>query len=113
MSILLLLIPLSVLFVVVGGVAFFWAANRRQFDNVDAAAFLPMIDSDVAPDARPAPASGSDSTPTPTSTQTQTSTSISTTSPTGDARGGVAADPSGGATGATRARADPNRDGSR
>ena len=45
----LLLIPLSVLFVVVGGVAFFWAANRRQFDNVDAAAFLPMIDSDVPP----------------------------------------------------------------
>lgn len=57
MSILLLLIPLSVLFVVVGGVAFFWAANRRQFDNVDAAAFLPMIDSDLPP-ADPVDASG-------------------------------------------------------
>lgn len=56
MSILLLLIPLSVLFVVVGGVAFFWAANRRQFDNVDAAAFLPMIDSDLPP-AEPVDAS--------------------------------------------------------
>ena len=32
MSILLLLIPLSVLFVVIGGIAFFWAANRRQFE---------------------------------------------------------------------------------
>ena len=50
MSILLLLIPLSVLFVVIGGIAFFWAANRRQFDNVDAAAFLPMIDGDPMPD---------------------------------------------------------------
>ncbi len=57
MSILLLLIPLSVLFVVVGGVAFFWAANRRQFDNVDAAAFLPMIDSDLPP-ADPVDAGG-------------------------------------------------------
>lgn len=54
MSILLLLIPLSVLFVVVAGVAFFWAANRRQFSNVDSAAFLPMLDGD--PDAAPAPA---------------------------------------------------------
>ena len=50
MSILLLLIPLSVLFVVIGGIAFFWAANRRQFDNVDAAAFLPMSDGDPLPD---------------------------------------------------------------
>lgn len=46
MSILLLLIPLSVLFVVIAGAAFFWAADRRQFSHVDSAAFLPMLDGD-------------------------------------------------------------------
>ena len=51
MNILLLLIPLSVLFVVIGGIAFFWAANRRQFDNLDAAALLPILDGDVDPPA--------------------------------------------------------------
>lgn len=58
MSILLLLIPLSVLFVVIGGIAFFWAADRRQFDHIDSAAFLPMIDGDAvaSPPAIDAPA---------------------------------------------------------
>lgn len=57
MSILLLLIPISVLFVCVAGAAFFWAVNQRQFDDVDAAAFLPMADG-----IEPEPEPGSDPT---------------------------------------------------
>ena len=41
---LLLLIPLSILFLVGAGVALFWAVNHGQFENTDTPALLPLID---------------------------------------------------------------------
>ena len=46
MSILLVLIPVTLLFVVVGGIAFFWAVNHDQFDDMDSPALEPLADSD-------------------------------------------------------------------
>ena len=56
MSILLLLIPVSLLIVVIGVAAFFWAVNHRQFDDLDSAALLPMADAleDIDPPQGPA-----------------------------------------------------------
>ncbi|MGE0801711.1 MAG: cbb3-type cytochrome oxidase assembly protein CcoS [Lautropia sp.] len=58
MSILLLLIPISLLFVVTGAVAFFWAVNHDQFDDLDTPALLPLVDSDPAPQPGTVPAAG-------------------------------------------------------
>jgi cbb3-type cytochrome oxidase maturation protein len=41
---LLLLIPLSILFLVGAGVALFWAVNHGQFENMETPALLPLID---------------------------------------------------------------------
>ena len=49
MSILLLLIPISLLFVIAGAAAFFWAVNHDQFDDMDTPALLPLADGDPAP----------------------------------------------------------------
>ena len=49
MSILLVLIPVTLLFVVVGGIAFFWAVNHDQFDDMDTPALEPLADSDPDP----------------------------------------------------------------
>ncbi len=49
MSILVIMIPLSLLFVFGAGVAFFWAVNHDQFDDMDSPALLPV--SDDLPDA--------------------------------------------------------------
>ena len=49
MSILLILIPVTLLFVVVGGIAFFWAVNHDQFDDMDTPALEPLADSDPDP----------------------------------------------------------------
>lgn len=49
MNILLLLIPISLVFVLVGGIAFFWAVNRRQFEELDAAALMPLADGESTP----------------------------------------------------------------
>ncbi len=53
MKILLLLIPLSLLFL--GGAvwAFFWAVNNDQFDDLETPGLLPLDDSDDR--QRPAP----------------------------------------------------------
>lgn len=48
MSILLIMIPLSILLVIAGGIAFFWAVNHDQFEDMDSPSLLPMED---APDA--------------------------------------------------------------
>jgi cbb3-type cytochrome oxidase maturation protein len=48
MNILLVLIPLSLLVAVVGGIAFFWAVNNDQFDDLDSPALLPLLDADEA-----------------------------------------------------------------
>ncbi|NLD53459.1 MAG: cbb3-type cytochrome oxidase assembly protein CcoS [Burkholderiaceae bacterium] len=51
MSVLLMLIPVSLLFVAVGAVAFFWAVNHDQFDDMDTPGLLPLADSDLVADA--------------------------------------------------------------
>jgi len=48
MNSLLLLIPLSILFLVGAGVALFWAVDHGQFDETDTAALLPVVDADRA-----------------------------------------------------------------
>ncbi|MEO8346907.1 MAG: cbb3-type cytochrome oxidase assembly protein CcoS [Betaproteobacteria bacterium] len=58
MNALLLLIPLSVLLLVGAGVAFFWAVDHGQFDDMETPAFQPLLDSTVEPAAR-APGEGS------------------------------------------------------
>ena len=44
MNILLIMIPLSVLLVVSGVIAFFWAVNNDQFDDMESPAHLPLAD---------------------------------------------------------------------
>ena len=46
MSILLVLIPITLLLVIAGGFAFFWAVNHDQFDDMDTPSLLPLTDSD-------------------------------------------------------------------
>ena len=46
MSILLVLIPVTLLFVVIGGIAFFWAVNHDQFDDMETPALEPLADSE-------------------------------------------------------------------
>ena len=47
MSILFILIPLSLVLVVAGGWAFFWAVNSRQFDDLDSPAWDVLRDDEV------------------------------------------------------------------
>jgi len=54
MTIILLMIPLSLLFVGVAAVLFFWAVDHDQFDDMETPALLPLDDPpdvDVANDA--------------------------------------------------------------
>jgi cbb3-type cytochrome oxidase maturation protein len=44
MNILLALIPVSILLVVGAGIAFFWAVDHDQFDDMDTPALLPLLD---------------------------------------------------------------------
>lgn len=44
MNILLLLIPLSLVFLAGAVWAFFWAVNHDQFDDMDTPALLPLAD---------------------------------------------------------------------
>jgi cbb3-type cytochrome oxidase maturation protein len=44
MNILLLLIPLSLLFMAGAVWAFFWAVNHDQFDDMDTPALMPLDD---------------------------------------------------------------------
>lgn len=46
MSILLILIPITLLLAVAGVFAFFWAVNHDQFDDLDTPSLLPLMDSD-------------------------------------------------------------------
>ena len=47
MNSLVLLIPLSILFLVGAGVALFWAVDHGQFEDTDTPALLPLIDADT------------------------------------------------------------------
>lgn len=53
MTVLLVLIPITLMLVVAGGFAFFWAVNHDQFDDMDSPSLQPLTDSDAA---APAPA---------------------------------------------------------
>ncbi len=55
MNILVVMIPLSILLLVGAGVAFFWAVDHDQFDDMETPALLPLLDqSDAAQTTRPA-----------------------------------------------------------
>ena len=47
MNSLVLLIPLSILFLVGAGVALFWAVDHGQFEDTDTPALRPLIDADA------------------------------------------------------------------
>lgn len=44
MSILVVMIPLSILLLIGAGVAFFWAVDHDQFDDMDTPRLLPLED---------------------------------------------------------------------
>jgi len=46
MSILLFLIPMTLLIVLLGGIAFFWAVNHDQFDDMETPSLQPLTDGD-------------------------------------------------------------------
>ena len=52
MNVLLVLIPLSLLLALGAGIAFFWAVDHDQFDDMETPRLLPLLD-DPAADARP------------------------------------------------------------
>jgi cbb3-type cytochrome oxidase maturation protein len=52
MTILIVMIPLSILLLIGAGIAFFWAVDHDQFDDMQTPALLPLLD---APDAAEAP----------------------------------------------------------
>jgi cbb3-type cytochrome oxidase maturation protein len=54
MNVLLALIPVSILLLVLAGIAFFWAVDHDQFDDMDTPRLLPLLD--AAPDAADPPA---------------------------------------------------------
>ncbi len=54
MTVLLMLIPISLLFAAAGAVAFFWAVNHDQFDDMDTPGLLPLADSDLVAGGDPA-----------------------------------------------------------
>jgi len=55
MNVLVILIPLSILLVVGAGVAFFWAVDHGQFDDMETPRLLPLLDSDEPPAESPPP----------------------------------------------------------
>jgi cbb3-type cytochrome oxidase maturation protein len=65
MSILAVLIPLSIVLVVVAGIALFWAVDDGQFDDMDTPRIRPLLDRDDAPpgDSPPRDASSLDVRP--------------------------------------------------
>lgn len=44
MNILVVMIPLSILLLIAAGIAFFWAVDHDQFDDMDTPALLPLLD---------------------------------------------------------------------
>lgn len=44
MSVLVIMIPLSLILVIGAGIAFFWAVNHDQFDDMQTPSLLPMSD---------------------------------------------------------------------
>lgn len=46
MNVLLALIPVSILLLVAAGIAFFWAVDHDQFDDMETPRLLPLLDAD-------------------------------------------------------------------
>ena len=44
MNILLALIPVSIVMLIIAGIAFFWAVDHDQFDDLDTPALIPLAD---------------------------------------------------------------------
>jgi cbb3-type cytochrome oxidase maturation protein len=53
MSILPVMILVSMLVVVIAGIAFFWAVEHDQFEDLQSPGFLPLIDDPVDDDESP------------------------------------------------------------
>ena len=49
MNSLVLLIPLSILFLVGAGFALFWAVDHGQFDDMETPGLVPLLDADAQP----------------------------------------------------------------
>jgi len=65
MNILVVLIPLSILLLVGAGIAFFWAVDHGQFEDMDTPRLMPLLDNpDVQANVLPA-RSAESTTPTP------------------------------------------------
>lgn len=66
-TILVVLIPLSILVLIGAGVAFFWAVEHDQFEDLDTPRLLPLLDDPApgAPGAPPAPPAPDPAQPTP------------------------------------------------
>lgn len=60
MNILLVMIPLSILFALGAGIAFFWAVDHDQFDDLDTPKFTPLLD-DPAPEQTPSESGSAES----------------------------------------------------
>ena len=54
MNVLLVLIPLSILLALGAGIAFFWAVDHDQFDDLDTPKLLPLLDDPHAAGEAPA-----------------------------------------------------------
>lgn len=44
MNVILFMIPLALVLLVAAGIAFFWATNHGQFDDMDSPGLMPMSD---------------------------------------------------------------------
>lgn len=55
MNILLVMIPLSILLLIGAGIAFFWAVDHDQFDDLDTPRLLPLMDDPAPPPERGPP----------------------------------------------------------
>ena len=60
MTSLALLIPLSLAILIGAGIALFWAIDHGQFDDIESAGLVPLVDGDEVPaeDAATAPKDG-------------------------------------------------------
>lgn len=54
MTILIVMIPLSILLLVGAGIAFFWAVDHDQFDDMKTPALLPLLDPPETSEAKAA-----------------------------------------------------------
>jgi cbb3-type cytochrome oxidase maturation protein len=53
MSILVVMVPLSILLIIGAGMAFFWAVDQDQFDDMDTPRLLPLEDAPAKAPRKP------------------------------------------------------------